>query len=111
VSYNPSDFSTEGDFALVNRLLQNPRYAIPEHLRHKMIKCAESVIDANDTKHETKLKAIQTLSTMDKHNIDIVKLAMPKKVEHSDVKSISDEELLKLVQDIAKRMPTVLTVG
>jgi hypothetical protein len=111
VSPVSSDFQTEGDFNLVHRLLRHPRYEIPERLRKKVIDCVESVVDKETADDDVKLRAIKVLSELDKHNIELVKIAMPKKVEHTDVSRLNDEELLARVQDIVKRLPPVLDVS
>lgn len=108
VSYGGTDFRTEGDFALINQLLKNPRYVIPEHLRHKVVKCIEQTIDSSETKPEIKLKAVQTLAILDKHNIDLVKVAMPKRVEQTTVRQMTDEKILEMVKEITKKLPTVI---
>jgi len=109
VSFSPvgSDLKTEGDFNLVNRLLRNPRYEIPERLRNKAINCIEDAIDA-DHDVTIKLKAIQTMSALDKHNIDIVKIAAPKRIEQIDPRKLNDEELLKMVREVVKKLPPVI---
>ena len=109
VSYSPvgSDIKTEGDFNMVNRLLRNPRYEIPERLRQKSVQCIEDALDA-DHDITIKLKAIQVMSQLDKHNIDIVKIAAPKRIEQIDPRKLDDEELLKMVKQIVKKLPTII---
>jgi len=102
-----SSLKTEGDFDLINRLLRNPRYNIPERLRAKCIQCIEDVLDSGteDVGHGLHLKAIQTMVSLDKINVEIIKIAVPKKIE-TNVKSMNDEELLALVKDVVKRLPS-----
>ena len=109
VSYSPvgSDIKTEGDFNMVNRLLRNPRYEIPERLRRKSIQCIEDALD-QDNDIQIKLKAIQTMSQLDKHNIDIVKIAAPKRIKQIDPRKLNDEELLKMVREVVKKLPTII---
>ena len=102
-----SDLKTEGDFNMVNRLLRNPRYDIPERLRTKAIQCIEDALE-DDNDITLKLKAIQVMSTLDKHNINIVKIAAPKRIEQIDPRKLDDEELLKMVQVIVKKLPTII---
>lgn len=108
VSPISNDFHTEGDFNLVHRLLKHPRYEIPERLRSKVVKCIEDVVDEYGIDLDVKLRAIKVLSELDKHNIDLVKIAMPKKIEHTNASNLNDEELLAKVQDIVKRLPPIL---
>jgi len=110
VSYSPvsSDLRTEDDFALVNRLLRSPRYKIPEYLRDKVIHCITDIVDKKDSEDALKLKAIQVMSQLDKHNIDIIKLTMPKKIEAVKPQDMNDEELLVLVKEVIKKLPETL---
>lgn len=104
-----TDLRTSADYDLVARLLKYPRYKIPECLRDKVVSEIAAVIDNDENDATLKLKAISTLATLDKHNIDLVKLAMPKKTEQSiDVRKVDDEALLKLVKDIQKLLPPVI---
>lgn len=107
VSYSPngSDLRTADDFTLINQLLKNPRYVIPERLRNKAISCIEGALDDDGNDIALKLKAIQTMSQLDKHNIDLVKIAAPKRIEQIDPRKCNDEELLKLVKEVVKKLP------
>ncbi len=96
---------TEGDFNLINQLLKSPRYNIPEHLRQKVVSCIEKALDDSENSTKLKLDAIKTLSNLEKHNIDLVKLAMPKKIETFNPKQLNDEELREMVQDVLKLLP------
>ena len=104
---NPKDslLETSGDYSLINKLLAHPRYKIPEHLRDKAIASIEATFDDPDAESALKLKAVQCLATLDKHNIDIVKMAIPKKIEHITPSKMSDEELHEQIREIAKCLP------
>ena len=108
VSPGSSELRTMGDFALVNRLLANPRYKIPEHLRDKVVNQIENVLDDPESKNVLKLRAIDTLTKLDKQNLELIKLSMPKKVEHFDPKKMNDEKLLETVQEVLKLLPRTL---
>ncbi len=101
-------FETEADFNLIHQLLKNPRYVIPERLREKAIRCIESCIDGEEVADQTKLAAIRTALDMDKINLEMIKIAMPKKVETRDITKATDEELTDLVREVLKRCPTTL---
>lgn len=109
-SYSPvsSDLRTEDDYALVNRLLRSPRYKIPEYLRDKVVNQIEQTLDNDENEDALKLKAIQVLSQLDKHNLDIVKLTMPQKTEALKPSDCNDEELKELVLKILKTQPHIL---
>lgn len=97
------EYSAEGDFALVNRLLKNPRYNIPEHLRSKMVRSAEEVLDYSES-DVTKVQAIKVLNELDKRNIELVKMAMPKQHIHRPAKEMTDAEIIEVIQQTAEQM-------
>ena len=98
---------TEGDFNLVHQLLKSPRYKIPEHLRDQAIQCiSDTLSDSEDD--ALKLKAIQVMSALDKHNIDLVKIAMPKRIEHQDVRKLSDEQLVDELRKVVECNPQLV---
>ena len=96
-----SEINTLADFRLVNFLLSKPRYNIPEHLRDKAIKAVEKLLDREFVKDSTRVQAIRTLALMDKINVEIVKLSMPKKIEKTDPKKLTDEELVEKLRNFA----------
>lgn len=98
-----SDYNTTGDFQLINRLLQNPRYEIPERLRQKVIGCIDKVISDEDNP-QVKLQAIRVLAQLDKHNLDVIKLAMPHKVETTNITKLDDSDLQNLVVEIINQI-------
>lgn len=89
---------------MLNQLLKNPRYDIPERLRKKVITSIERVIDNVESDSNTTLNAIKTLALLDKHNIELAKIVMPKKVDHS-VKGLSDEQLIEAIRKTVKLLP------
>ena len=103
-----SDYNTTGDFQLINKLLQNPRYEIPERLRQKVIGCIDKVIsddaDSKGVSIQTQLQAIRVLAQLDKHNLDVIKLAMPHKVETTNITKLDDSDLQNLVVEIINQI-------
>lgn len=111
VSPVTGQFETVADFNLVNRLLQNPRYKIPEHLRDKVLNCCERVIDKASASNLEKLSACKTVLMADKHNLELVKMAMPKKIEHFDASKATDEELIDVLREVARKIPPTIDCG
>jgi len=103
-----SEFRTEGDYAIVRKLLQNPRYEIPERLRRKVVGEIERTVDDEEADPNLKMRAISVLAQLDKHNIELVKLSMPKRIERVDPKKMDDEKLLEAVQEVLKLAPRIL---
>jgi hypothetical protein len=94
ISYNPRDFRTIGDFDLVRSLLKKfSLYDIPDHARSLVINQAIQTLEDPETSAALKMSASKLLLEADKRNIDLVKLAMPQKHEHIEVKQMSDEAL------------------
>ena len=108
VDPNGAELRSLGDYQLVNRLLKDPRYNIPERLRNKAINAIEKTLDDAQNDDKLKLTAVKTLSDLDKRNMELIKMAMPKRVEHFDPRKANDEELMKMVQNVLKLMPTTL---
>jgi hypothetical protein len=110
VSQSPTDLSTQADFNLINTLLKNPQYKIPEYLRPKAINQIEKTLDCDETDNKTKLTAVKTLIEMDKQNLDLIKAAMPKKTIHQDVSKLTDEEILERLNELRAFLPKVQDV-
>ncbi len=104
-----SDLRSLGDYHLVNRLLRDPRYNIPERLRKKAITAIETTLDDSQNDDKLKLTAVKVLSELDKRNLEIVKMSMPTRVEHFDPRKANDEELKKLVEQVLKLMPPMIS--
>jgi len=102
-----NSFDTEADFNMVNHLLKKPRYKIPEHLRDKIITRAGRIIEQTED-DKTALAAANTVIAMDKLNIQLVQIAMPKKVERRDIEKMPQEELLEALREVRKKLPEVL---
>jgi len=101
---SPLGFATQGDFQLVNNLLKNPRYEIPEHLRKKVIASAEGALDNHDASDATKLAASRVILEADKRNLDVIKLIVPKQHVHREVKDLPTEELEAVVIEAYNRL-------
>ena len=108
---SPHDYRTSADFGMVNKLLKNPRYEIPERLRHKVITSIERIVDSPETDSKMTLDAIKTLSMLDKINVELVKSVLPKRVEQTPVRQLTDEMLLEEVKKIMKALPLDLPGG
>ncbi len=102
-----SNLETMDDFKLVHKLLGKPRYEIPNRLRDKVIRSIENTVDFNDD-DRTKIAAIKVLADLDKINLELVKIAMPKKIEHFDPSKVNDDELLAAVKAIAAKSQNIL---
>ena len=96
-----SNFQTAADFKLINDLLAKPRYSIPERLRGKVIDCIERAVD-NVNDPVTAIRAVQTLTSLDKINLKIIELAIPKKTEHKDISKMSDEDLAVALKELTE---------
>lgn len=104
-----SSLQTQGDFGLINQLLKNPRYKIPEHLRENVINCCDEVIKKKDSPDATKLAACRTVLLADRHNLEMIKLAMPTKIEHYNPQQATDEELIEVLKEAVKLLPPMIT--
>lgn len=93
----PYEFKEQGDFQLVNKLLQNPRYDIPEHLRKKVIGSAEHSLDSPESSVACKLAAARLILEADKRNLELIKLVIPKVIIHKEIKDHTTEELEAIV--------------
>ena len=102
---NATEYQGKADFNVVKRLMEDPRYEIPRHLRNKVLQQAEDCMDSEKTSFGDRLAAGRLVLECDKRNIELVKLAMPKVVIHKDAKDYTDEELEALVKDTLALMP------
>lgn len=105
------EIQTVGDFHLINTLLEkNPRYNIPKHLREKVVRSCERILDYPNNAGDAKIDKLQLLANKvllecDKRNTDIVKMAIPKQVIHREAKDLTDEELTAEVIKLIKNNP------
>lgn len=97
-------FRTAADFSMVTRLLQNSRYKIPEHLRSIIVESAAKIM-VNGESEKAQLAAMRTLLKADEINLQLVKIAMPKRVENVNVKQLTDEELIDVVRQGQALLP------
>lgn len=103
VSPVTNQFSTQADFSMINTLLANPRYNIPERLRNKVIQSADNVISSEESTDAAKLAASRLVLEADKRNLELIRLVMPKHHVHHNVKDMSTEELVEVIQNAAER--------
>jgi hypothetical protein len=68
-------------------------------------------MDDPEASRMEKSAAARLILTADKHNIDIVKMSIPKKIEHVDYGKLSDEDLHKKINELLKFLPTPLTTS
>ena len=87
--------------------MRTPRYSIPEHLRNKIMASVETALDDPEAPHSQKLAAARVALEADKVNLELLKLALPKKVHHFDIKAASNEELLEAIKETQKLLPMV----
>lgn len=105
VSHNPSDFRTESDYDLLQRLLADPIFKIPEHLPQKIMNEISIVMDDPNIEHTTKISAINTIIKLQKLNLDAVKMVMPHRTETVvDVRKLTDEELMEQLSKVHDRI-------
>lgn len=99
-SSSTSTYRTVGDFDLVRKLLQDAPYNIPPHARDLIINQAIEIIENPNASEAQKLSAAKLILEADKRNIDVVKLAMPQRHEHIEVKEMSDEDLEAAISEV-----------
>lgn len=105
VSPLTSEFRTVGDFALVHQLLKkHSLYNIPQQLRQSIVDQAANTLDDLEATDSEKMAAAKLLLEMDKRNIDLIKIAMPQKHEHMQVRDASDEELKTMIIEAHARI-------
>lgn len=98
------ELQVKKDFDLINQLLRNPLYRIPEHLRGKVMACAEKIIDYGE-RDVDKLSAMKTVLMADQTNLRVVSMAMPRRINKEVDIQITDkstEDLKQLVADAVK---------
>lgn len=104
ISENSTDYRTVSDFQMIHNLLtKHATYKIPEHLRKRVITRAGQALESDDDK--LAMTAAKVLLAADKHNLDIIKVAMPKRVEHVNVSKLNDRELYEAVGNTLKLLP------
>ena len=106
VSPEPSEFRTVADFNLARTLLQKySLYNIPDNLRQSVINQAGATLNGNNSSTIEKIAAAKLILEMDKQNLTLVKIAMPQKHEHFDVKEATTEELLEALENARSLLP------
>lgn len=106
VSPKPSTFALEADFNIVRKLMkESALYQIPEHARKNIIAQAQNVLEDLTATSREKMSAAKFLLECDKINLDVIKLVMPKKVEHIKVQERSTEELIDMVSKAIETHP------
>lgn len=96
------ELKVKEDFDLVNKLLRDPLYKIPDHLRQLVVESAGEILADPGSDSSVRIAASRTVLAMDKTNLDMIKLVMPRRVEQKtdiEIKDQSTEDLLKLVKD------------
>jgi len=103
VSSESTQFSTEADMQIVRTLLRDPLYKIPEHIRDTIVTESAKMLGGDSPK----FKAIgaRLLLEMDKRNLELLRLVVPRKVEHIDVKQKTTAELIEIVERAKALMP------
>ncbi len=104
-----SEYRTAADFSLVYKLLeQGTRYKIPEFIRDRVIQGAAETLGDPEATYRDKNAAAKVILLADKHNIELVKMALPKRTEHTSIKSLTDEELRGKIDELLKLLPPSL---
>lgn len=102
-------FRTQAEFSMVRKLLTTPRYEIPEHLRKQLVEDAADV-SKNCEDPKTRIAAMRVLAELDKINVEIVKISMPKRVEHTHrAADLTMEELEDLARKATKFVEGTVT--
>ena len=98
VSPVPNQFGTLADMRLINDLMKNSRYEIPEHLRHQVISSAGKIIENPESRNAEVLAASKVILEADKRNMEMVKMCMPKVNVNFNPKQATTEELETVVR-------------
>ena len=104
------EFDSLADMDLVQKLLKNPLYDIPERLRKKILGGAEKLMDKfsiGESSDAAFIAARRLVLEADKRNLALVKMVIPKKIEHKVVKDYTTEELVQLVREAQKLLPVL----
>lgn len=110
VSADPTEFHTEADFAMVHKLLQNALYKIPPEYREAVLGSAATILTDVEIPAMTRLAASRVIIECDKINLDLVKLAMPKKVITRSVTDMTSDELKKVILEAAAHLQSALPI-
>ena len=104
-------YQTADDFDLVTRLLENtPGYEIPQEARKAIIyECQKAITSETSAgpwdsgiSMTDKLAAMRVILMADKHNLDMVKVVMPRKQEVTiNCQKLSDQDLKAMAKEIA----------
>lgn len=86
---------------MVHRLLQNALYKIPENYREAVLGSAANILSDDNIPAMTRLAASRVIIECDKINLDLVKIAMPKKVITRNVTEMTSDELKKVILEAA----------
>lgn len=104
-----SDYHSSSDMGMIHNLLKtHSLYNIPNHLRAKVIKTADRIMDDEDPR--AAITGARVILECDKRNIDVVKLAIPKKVEVRNIQEQTTEELHQLLKDTLRDHPELIPV-
>lgn len=102
------EFNSVADMGMVRRLLKDPLYNVPERLRDKILSGAEKLMDSfteGKTTEAAFIAAARLVLEADKRNLDLIKMVIPKKVEHREVKDFTTVELEVIVKEAQKLLP------
>lgn len=104
VSSDTTIFETQEDFDMVHRLLRNSLYKIPEAYRTAVLNSAARVLNDENAPAIIQLAASRVILECDKRNLDMVKIAMPKKVISRSVTELTTDELQHMILEAAERI-------
>ncbi len=102
-----NEFNSVGDMNMITTLLRNPRYKIPEHLREKVIGTADNILNNANASVAEAISAAKLVLEADKVNVALIKLAVPKKIEHFNPRQATTEELIEVIKKAQALMPAL----
>lgn len=91
-----TQYNTNDDVNLISKLMKNPMYRIPQHLRDKIIAGAEEALTTPENFKEF-TDAAKLVLEMDKRSLDFMKLFIPKTIRHEHVGNKTTKELQQIV--------------
>ena len=110
VSSDSTEFETQADFNLVHKLLKNSLYDIPSEYRTAVLQSAARVLTDSNIPAITQLAAGRVILECDKRNLELVKIAMPKKTISRNVGEMTSEELTRIILEAASKIKTDLPI-
>ena len=105
LAHQQNEYNSVGDMNMVTTLLKNPRYVIPDHLRKRVIGTAESILSNVNATVAEAISAAKLVLEADKVNVALIKLQVPKQIEHFNARNATTEELVEVIKKAQALMP------